>query len=833
MKDYNRAETKVLKPDAARISADKSAYSPSKSKASGASETGSSAKLGDRGSSGNKSRHHRYGGVFGTALVVLLTFSMIFASVLGAFADDLTNTVPTDETPGGASTFYSNTINTGLGADGPDGARPYLGYGPDYGPYTVDGVYQSQSTTSPTSFAAGLPLGTVFIDQSMIPEKGGVTKVISTTNAISAGLQVDSSNRVVYNGNNSDAITILPGKINELQGDLVKVTFASAAVLPDGERADLVITYSNARIVVDQRYAYAPDGNTWYEVKKWEETSYVDNLPNMSATSESINGRTIFKDPYGILYSRETYNTTTYRYRRVHEVSSEPANSQPTGLTDTSEKVKYDGKEYTVYTAGGKKYIKPDNEQYYQGGVALVMGNAISYGGTDTLNFQPNASEISAGIASPTWGKYAETQVSNYLSTNYGGNTLSNSNAKSPVVGLTIDATYQIVKKDGTPAPGTFVFGVCGINLDRDPDVGGGNNLCKPLWYSYNSNFGGVDGTVHSYFSEAMEITDGQVSQNVYVRPNTQQEDNPAKITGVKGQYFWPNVSLTDDNHIKFIANAVNLPNISGNDNSYNAGFVTLANAPEGFKVTATGHGTTAAGMNSLVFNSKQIWYRYTSSTGPHGKIETTSEGNYGGDLSDGGDVLGPTGYYDESKNTRKKATSVVAEGKTVTYTMTPDIGYKLKTIKLGTTLNPNYNPNLPDSDPNSEEYILDEVKFTDPYGQQLPVSSMKKGDSLTVQTRAGHEGILTYEKNGTYTFKYVYAEENERIHVEWEPVSADLLVSKIWDDEDDKDGMRKLAYESGNIPKFRLEYSVNGGRSWDVVKNNYKDDPYRCTIRL
>ena len=86
MDKKTQAETKVLKSDARRVNAEKRGYTPARGKAHGASETGSSAKLGGSGSSGNKSRHHRYGGFKGTALSVLLAFLMVFSSVGEALA---------------------------------------------------------------------------------------------------------------------------------------------------------------------------------------------------------------------------------------------------------------------------------------------------------------------------------------------------------------------------------------------------------------------------------------------------------------------------------------------------------------------------------------------------------------------------------------------------------------------------------------------------------------------------------------------------------------------------------------------------------------------------
>ncbi|MBP3816464.1 MAG: Cna B-type domain-containing protein [Firmicutes bacterium] len=604
--------------------------------------------------------------------------------VYEAYADDLKNTVPNGEVTQGTD-FYTGTISTGFV---PNGYNTQAQYGPDYGPYTVDGVFQSQSTTSATSFAAGLPLGTIFIDQSKINASGGIYKKVSDDPAILAGL-VDGVNSAgnrtqMYDGTLEGAIKLEPNKINRLDGDLYSMTFEDAAILPNGDRADLVITYSNARIVIDQRYASAPV-----------------------------------------------------------------------------------------------------NEQYLHGAVYLSRGNEFSRGTTDKTNFgNVSYRQAAQSAVNATAGSY--------------GDSFENSKAPTPAVGITMDATYTIINKNKTPAEGTFVFAISGINLDRDPDVGGGNNVNKPLWYSYNNNFGGEDGTEHSFFSEAMSINGGQVSDNVYLRPNNNLEDNPEKITGVKGQYFWPNVSKdATTGQIKFISNAT--PSLGGNDNSYNAGFVVLADASQGLTVTATGHGggNATGTMQSGVFVSKQIWYRYTSSTGDNGNIQITSEGNFNGKLDDGGDVLG-------------QGTYVIAEGKTVKYTMTPDYGYKISTLQIA-----------------KADGTLETVTFN---GDD--VNKMKKGDQTTWTTAAGKTGTLKYELDGTYTFEYPYAEHDEKIHVEWEPTTADILFSKAWYDDNDKDGMRKGAdsdRENGDPakwPKVKLQRSLNGGLTWSDVATNAYGDP-------
>jgi pilin isopeptide linkage protein len=276
-----------------------------------------------------------------------------------------------------------------------------------------------------------------------------------------------------------------------------------------------------------------------------------------------------------------------------------------------------------------------------------------------------------------------------------------------------------------------------------------------------------------------MSINSGKVSQNVYVRSNDNGiPDNP-NTSGTNNAYFYPSVSASNG-AIKFISNkyvgnSSGSPSYGGSDDSYSSGFVTLADAGAGIKVTATGHAASNSAMNTPAFNSVQIWYRYTSSTGPHGTIQTTSEGNYGATLTDGGTVLGPGAY-------------VITEGKTVSYTMTPETGYKLSKLSLNGT----------------------EVKFN---GEA--VSKMKKGDSLTVTTAAGKTATLQYKDDGTYSLVLPHALADEDIAVTWEATTADLYVSKEWKDNDDADRLRKNA---SSMPKVKLQRSVDGGTTWQNV---------------
>ena len=195
----------------------------------------------------NQNKHYHNKNDWRRLIAVLaLIAAMIAGGAVSVFADDLDNTVPTGE----AEPFYSGTIETGFVPNGYN--PPTTTYGPGFGPHSVDGVYQSLSTTSPTSFAAGLPLGTIFIDQSKIGAKTGDVEFVSRNPQILAGLcfvnDDDPDNRdyhkVAYDGRKDGAFLLVPNIINRLDGDLFTVTYTDAAIKP----ADI---YNNSDIPND------------------------------------------------------------------------------------------------------------------------------------------------------------------------------------------------------------------------------------------------------------------------------------------------------------------------------------------------------------------------------------------------------------------------------------------------------------------------------------------------------------------------------------------------------------------------------------------------------
>ena len=510
-------------------------------------------------------------------LAVMLAFTTSPAPQ--AFADDTQNTVPSDE---GYTTNISSYYDQGK-SQSDDTVIDSSG---------VTNVMQSINPTTARTFASGLPLSTIYIDQSKVffdtdkneapTQETHFYPVQSSPYA--SYINYDSSNgRVTYNAAavpENERLT--PGTIHKLDGDLFYFIFEDAAILPDGTRADLKVTYSNARFAVDQRLS-------------------------------------------------------------LQEIN------------------------------------------YYNGRVNLAAGGTFLYGGSDGRNINTTQSR-----------DLVRQEETNYYSPgNFGGGTPA-----TPSIGTAIDATYQIVTRQEVPIEGSFIYAIAGINIDRDPWVHGSNNTGKPVWYVN----GMTDGSDYHFFSEAMIVDSGETkamaSDYIYVRSNQNNlndydqvqissETDPSKPNYGKeypqAGYFFPQVTTDSLGNTVIVSNTDNAKDVNqnpryntnyhndglgnGDNTSYSTGFITLADATRGFTVTGIGHGASGYEMSTKTFSSTTLWYRYVSGSGKHGKIELTKDGNHGGTLDDGSDLLpgGDNPYATGATGDEKPNTYVVTEGKTVT----------------------------------------------------------------------------------------------------------------------------------------------------------------------
>ena len=200
--------------------------------------------------------------IFAAMMAVMLAFTM---SPMQGLADSLrpvdsegfNGTVPADE-------GYTSTITS------------YYDGTPSIDDDTVvnsntppTNVIQSTNPNSARTFASGLPLSTIYIDQSKIffdTDKNEDPTVVVPDMSFHHAPGSPYASLIDFNPNtgyatyNAAAATnkLTPGSIHKLEGDLFYYIFPDAAILPNGDRADLKITYSNARIVVDQRLSEVP-----------------------------------------------------------------------------------------------------------------------------------------------------------------------------------------------------------------------------------------------------------------------------------------------------------------------------------------------------------------------------------------------------------------------------------------------------------------------------------------------------------------------------------------------------------------------------------------------
>lgn len=294
-------------------------------------------------------------------------------------------------------------------------------------------------------------------------------------------------------------------------------------------------------------------------------------------------------------------------------------------------------------------------------------------------------------------------------------------------------ATIQIVDDDGNPIDGSFISCVDGINVRRTI---GGILFIKALGNSY----------LYDFWCESVQVNGGTLS-DIYVRPNNEEEEPFLPDTYAKPyqrQWYYSYVT-ENDRGIKFtgvpwvVSDGDALIIGGGHNHYYSAGFVTTADAYNGIRFenySAGVIGSSPQTYDTYYMDGYSVWHRIRSSSTHGGTIQTTTEGNVGGALSDGGTVLKPGTY-------------VVPDGKTVVYTMTPEAGYELDSVTVKS---------------NSLSYSG---------GNDVTASVTPVYD--------GSGGIAYY----TYTFQADKANpqnnhENQAIHVKWRKIETnDLTIKK------------------------------------------------------
>lgn len=304
----------------------------------------------------------------------------------------------------------------------------------------------------------------------------------------------------------------------------------------------------------------------------------------------------------------------------------------------------------------------------------------------------------------------------------------------------------------------------------------------------------------------------------------------------------------TDGSVTKVISNArfgTTAPNGDNHPNSHNnsfySGFITLANnTAGGIKAKGWGSAQGSAGMESYILTGSQIVnHKVDSSSNVGGTIFTTTTGNSDGKLS-GGTLLG----YDEIN---KPFELSAATGQSVTYTMTPKGGYKLKKVWVKDTdtdvmtivnnakdsinkndFDSNNDGELNDSERTEYENAIDNAvnnALTNGNATEIPISSLK---SLG---------------KGVYTYTFSGITEDKSIHIEWEKTNLTVKKEispqvsttdkfkfqiKLSDTSTEETVWRVRAKKNTN--KFKIDTNVEDGEPFYLVYYQTKDKtvPYK-----
>lgn len=608
---------------------------------------------------------------------------------ISVFADNTAQNVPDI-----GSDFYSDTVTTRLDDTVAVTADTYYqnAISPTIQtPSLPTIVKQSQSTTTLYDFAAGLPLSTIFIDETKIGPFLGTFALEPNENRDYTGLITRNTDNVVsYDPGWTAERHLLNGEATVLEGPLFSFTFKDAAILPNGSRANLKITYSNARIFTDER------------LKAMEDVA-KEHLATAQAQMEA---------------------------------ASTPAE-----------------------IAAAQKALDAANTEllasYYHGGVEMAQGNNIRHNGSDPRNLTKTNSGFSRAQINAAKAAI-EARIDKYK-IGAGLSDLVYNVTQGPSLGKSVDTTYEIVDDDGNPIDGTFIFVNVGISLDRDPYTLGSHNSNKGLWWVQD-----VDPNLH-FLSEQIAVANNSIASDyIYVRPNNDKIEDllpgDSREDSRRIRFNPQVVEATEDGvkKTKFISNCFTPPSgtpLNGADGYYLTGFVTLARS--GFTVTAYGHGFSGGNgqfgpMNAQAYGARRIWYRYTSSTGPNGNIQTTSEGNFGGGLNDASDA-------GKSADILDPGTYVVPEGKTVTYTMTPNTGYHISKLQV-----------------RNEDGDMQEIRF-----DGKPLYTMVEGDTVQFRDAAGQLCTLTALADGKFKLEMPYALHDEKVHVQWAKIPLGSLTVK------------------------------------------------------
>lgn len=396
------------------------------------------------------------------------------------------------------------------------------------------------------------------------------------------------------------------------------------------------------------------------------------------------------------------------------------------------------------------------------------------------------------------YNKFTKLDIldTNYVMPILYANSSISSNIAKVRSGAIFDVNVKVVKKNGKLVDGSFYFPMVDLDISRR-DYAGYKRLyqadtlendCYSEHVELLSNYGMP--TSGAEWAEKIWIPGGDYNNSL----NNSQKSNMPYLSQIKdvggnlvitpgngeGDKSGKYDTYPKDGYTRVNANG-NI--VQGRDQDFYTGFATLANNSAGgikFRMWATTdnnikniNGVYKSGTveSTIMAGSVPVNHKAAASSDEGGTIFTTTTGNADGKLT-GGDLLG-------TDKINSPYTISVATGQSVTYTMTPKLGYRIKNVWV-----------KPD-DINVIQEKIDQYKIPNCADNQ------NGGNCYEYQP-----------DDGTYTYTFSKITQDKSIHVEWE--KSGLTVTKE-------------VIESNQADNFDFRIQITPPDGYENVMNTYR----------
>lgn len=349
--------------------------------------------------------------------------------------------------------------------------------------------------------------------------------------------------------------------------------------------------------------------------------------------------------------------------------------------------------------------------------------------------------------------------------------------------GMSYKVNVKVVDPDsGSLVEGSYYYPMTDIDIGRS-GVGGFKNLYNAANVNRYSeqiallnNYGRPTST--GSWEQKVWIPGGNYSAAPYTSKGAVTEDTfpyTCKITSMNVDGQANTLLITPGGTTTAVTGSINSASGINKDNSFYSGFITLANnTAGGINVRGWGAAPLSGGVESYVLTgSKIVNHKVDASSDVGGTIFTTTTGNSDGSLS-GGTLLGRDAVNQPFELS-------AATGQSVTYTMTPKGGYKLKRVWVK------------DNDIDIMSIINAAKATVDPSQYDLDDETQKAAYEAAVQTAIDNAlasdtthtseipiSSLTSLGKGVYSYTFSKIAEDKSVHIDWE--KTDLTVTKKLD---------------------------------------------------